>query len=143
MGPNSYPGSHIISLEKDAAEDNLSSLYWLVFAYLFHTLGELAISPVSLSFITKVAPRRIVASMMGLYFAVTGLGNYVAAWIGIWAQRLGELEIFSYIAGFTIITGIVLMFITPLINKLTHGTEDIKERETDAQSGQILEAEAK
>ena len=131
------------SLERDAAEDNLSSLYWLVLAYLFHTLGELAISPVSLSFITKVAPRRIVASMMGLYFAVTGLGNYVAAWIGIWAQRLGELEIFSYIAGFTIITGIVLMFITPMINKLTHGTEDIKEREIDAQSGQILEAEAK
>ena len=131
------------SLERNSSESGLSSLHWLVLAYLFHTLGELAISPVSLSFITKVAPRRIVASMMGLYFAVTGLGNYVAAWIGIWAQRLGELEIFSYIAGFTIITGIILMFVTPILNKLTHGSEDVKEEETDAQTGQILEAEAK
>ena len=128
------------SLEKNA--EGLSSLHWLVFAYLFHTLGELALSPVSLSFITKVAPKRIVASMMGLYFAVTGLGNYVAAWIGIWAQRLGELEIFAYIAGFTIFLGIILMLLTRKINKLTHGTEDNHDEEKDAQTGQLLQAEA-
>ncbi len=130
------------SLERNAAADDLSSLHWLVFAYLFHTLGELALSPVSLSFITKVAPKRVVASMMGLYFAVTGLGNYVASWIGIWAQRLGELEIFMYIAGFTIFLGIVLMLLTRKINKLTHGYEDKHEDEEDAQTGQLLQAEA-
>ncbi len=131
------------SMERNASAENLSSLHWLIFAYLFHTLGELALSPVSLSFITKVAPKRIVASMMGLYFAVTGLGNYVASWIGIWAQRLGELEIFTYIAGFTIFIGIILMVLTRKINKLTHGYEDKKEEERDAQTGQLLEAEAK
>jgi POT family proton-dependent oligopeptide transporter len=130
------------SLERNAAADELSSLHWLVFAYLFHTLGELALSPVSLSFITKVAPKRVVASMMGLYFAVTGLGNYVASWIGIWAQRLGELEIFMYIAGFTIFLGILLMILTRKINKLTHGYEDKHEGEKDAQTGQLLQAEA-
>lgn len=131
------------SLERNAAADNLSSLHWLVFAYLFHTLGELALSPVSLSFITKVAPKRIVASMMGLYWAVMGLGNYVASWIGIWAQRLGELEIFASIAAFTILVGIALMFLTGKINKLTHGAEENKESEREAQTGQLLEAEAK
>ncbi|GHA58564.1 MFS transporter [Pontibacter akesuensis] len=130
------------SLQRNSSADGLSSLHWLVFAYLFHTLGELALSPVSLSFITKVAPKRIVASMMGLYFAVTGAGNYVAAWIGIWAQRLGELEIFAYIAGFTIVLGILLMVLTKRINKLTHGREDNHKDEEQAQTGQLLQAEA-
>ncbi|RIJ41586.1 peptide MFS transporter [Pontibacter oryzae] len=129
------------SMQRNSSADGLSSLHWLVFAYLFHTLGELALSPVSLSFITKVAPKRIVASMMGLYFAVTGLGNYVASWIGIWAVRLGELEIFMYIAGFTIFLGILLMILTKRINKLTHGMEDQKNGEKEAQAGQLLEAE--
>ncbi len=128
------------SLQRNSSPDGLSSLHWLIFAYLFHTLGELALSPVSLSFITKVAPKRIVASMMGLYFAVTGAGNYVASWIGIWAQRLGELEIFMSIAGFTIAIGLLLMFLTKRINKLTHGYEDRKEGEKEAQTGQLLEA---
>lgn len=129
------------SMERNTSADGLSSLHWLVFAYLFHTLGELALSPVSLSFITKVAPKRIVASMMGLYFAVTGFGNYLASLIGIWATRLGELEVFAYIAGFTIFMGIMLMLLTRRINKLTHGAEDKKEDEEEAQTGQLLEAE--
>ncbi|WP_299760590.1 peptide MFS transporter [uncultured Pontibacter sp.] len=129
------------SLQRTSSADGLSSLHWLVFAYMFHTIGELALSPVSLSFITKVAPKRIVASMMGLYFAVTGLANKLASLIGIWAVRLGELEVFIYIAGFTIFLGIVLMVLTKRINKLTHGMEDKKMDEEQAQTGQLLEAE--
>lgn len=59
-----------------------AALYWLVFAYLLHTIGELSASPVALSFITKLAPLRYGALMMGLYFAATGLGNKVAGVIG-------------------------------------------------------------
>lgn len=129
------------SLQRNSSPDGLSSLHWLVFAYMFHTIGELALSPVSLSFITKVAPKRIVASMMGLYFAVTGLANKLASLIGIWAVRLGELEVFMYIAGFTIFLGIVLMVLTKRINKLTHGMEEQKMKEEQAQTGQLLEAE--
>lgn len=130
------------SMERNASADGQSALYWLVLAYLFHTLGELALSPVSLSFITKVAPKKIVASMMGLYFAVVGAGNYVAGWIGIWAQRQGELDIFSGIAIVTISLGILLMILAKYINKLTHGTEYRHEEEKDAQTGQLLQAEA-
>jgi proton-dependent oligopeptide transporter, POT family len=130
------------ALQRDVAPDGLSALHWLVFAYLFHTLGELALSPVSLSFITKVSPKRIVASMMGLYFAVTGFGNYLAGWIGIWAQRLGELEIFVGLAGFTMLLGIILMIFAPKINKLTHGTEDGKGQDLDkAKTGELVKAE--
>jgi len=64
--------------------DNMgeSALYWLVFAYLLHTIGELSASPVALSFITKLAPLRYGALMMGIYFAATGLGNKLAGVIG-------------------------------------------------------------
>lgn len=59
-----------------------SAMYWLVFAYLFHTIGELCSSPVSLSFITKLAPVKYASLMMGVYFAATGLGNKVAGIVG-------------------------------------------------------------
>lgn len=126
------------SLERDSAADGLSALHWLVFAYLFHTLGELALSPVSLSFITKVSPKRIVASMMGLYFAVTGFGNILAGWIGMWAQSLGELETFALIAGFSIFLGLLLMIFAPKINLLTHGSDEEKDKAEEARTGQLL-----
>ena len=49
-----------------------SAMYWLVLAYLFHTIGELCASPVSLSFITKLAPLKYSSSIMGIYWAATG-----------------------------------------------------------------------
>ncbi len=59
-----------------------SAMYWLVFAYLLHTIGELCSSPVALSFITKLAPVKYASLMMGVYFAATGLGNKVAGIVG-------------------------------------------------------------
>lgn len=59
-----------------------SAMYWLVLAYLLHTIGELCSSPVALSFITKLAPVKYASLMMGVYFAATGLGNKVAGIVG-------------------------------------------------------------
>lgn len=59
-----------------------AALYLLILAYLFHTLGELCLSPVVMSFITKVSPVRYVSIMMGVYFAALGLGNKLAGVIG-------------------------------------------------------------
>lgn len=59
-----------------------SAMYWLVLAYLFHTIGELSSSPVALSFITKLSPVKYGSIMMGLYFAATGFGNKVAGIVG-------------------------------------------------------------
>ena len=65
---------------------NKSAMYWLVLAYLLHTIGELCSSPVALSFITKLAPVKYASLMMGVYFAATGLGNKVAGVIGEFSQ---------------------------------------------------------
>ena len=71
-----------------------SQMYWLVLAYLFHTVGELCASPVALSFITKLSPRQFVASVMGIYFAAIGIGNKIAGSIGQYSEKLGEKDNF-------------------------------------------------
>lgn len=63
-----------------------AAMYWIFLAYLFHTLGELSTSPVALSFITKLAPLKYASVMMGIYFAATGFGNFLAGSIGESAQ---------------------------------------------------------
>lgn len=63
-----------------------AAMYWIFLAYLFHTIGELSTSPVSLSFITKLAPLKYASIMMGVYFAATGFGNKLAGSIGEAAQ---------------------------------------------------------
>jgi POT family proton-dependent oligopeptide transporter len=63
------------------ASGQLAMPTWLVLTYLFHTFGELAISPVGLSATTKLAPQRFVGQMMGIWFVGTALGNLIASQI--------------------------------------------------------------
>ena len=107
-----------------------SAMYWLVLAYLFHTLGELCASPVALSFITKLAPVRYASLMMGVYFAATGLGNKVAGLLGEGSEEVGEQTIFLGITIFTVIFGLLVIAILKPLKRLTHGAED-KERKLD------------
>ena len=101
-----------------------SSMIWLVLAYLFHTLGELCISPVALSFITKLAPVKYASLMMGVYFAATGLGNKVAGIVGESASEYGEYTIFLGITGFTVIVGLLFILLLKPLKRLTHGIEE-------------------
>ncbi|SDK91723.1 proton-dependent oligopeptide transporter, POT family [Salinimicrobium catena] len=109
-----------------------SAMYWLVLAYLFHTIGELSSSPVALSFITKLAPVKYASLMMGVYFAATGLGNKVAGIVGELSSEAGDQTIFLGITIFTVaFATIVLLMLKPL-KRLTHGVED-EERELPEQ----------
>ena len=101
-----------------------SSMIWLVLAYFFHTIGELCISPVALSFITKLAPVKYASLMMGVYFAATGLGNKVAGIVGESASEYGELAIFSGIVIFTVIIGLLFIAMLKPLKRLTHGAEE-------------------
>ncbi len=103
--------------------EGLSSMHWLVLAYLFHTIGELCASPVALSFITKLAPDRWMAFMMGAYFAATGLGNKVAGLLGESATEMGEFAIFTGIAVFCTIFGLLVVLIIKPLKRLTHNAE--------------------
>ena len=103
-----------------------SAMYWLVLAYLFHTVGELCASPVALSFITKLAPLKYASFMMGAYFAATGVGNKVAGLLGELSQSAGELEIFTGIAIFCTIVGLIVIALLKPLKRLTHGAEEVK-----------------
>jgi len=101
-----------------------SAMYWLAFAYLFHTVGELCASPVALSFITKLAPMKYASLMMGIYFAMTGIGNKVAGVLGESASNLGDYTVFTGIAVFCMLFGLLILAILKPLNRLTHGAED-------------------
>ncbi len=104
--------------------DGSSAMYWLVLAYLFHTIGELCLSPVALSYITKLAPLKYASLMMGVYFAMTGFGNKLAGMLGESASKLGEYTIFTGIALFCVIFGALVLLVRNRLEKLTHGAED-------------------
>jgi len=101
-----------------------SAMYWLVLAYLLHTIGELCISPVALSYITKLAPVKYASIMMGVYFAMTGFGNKLAGFLGESATELGEYTIFTGIALFSIVFGLLVLVFRRKLEHLTHGAED-------------------
>ncbi len=124
-------GTGFFFMTAAAAEFNnegSSAMYWLVFAYLFHTVGELCLSPVALSYITKLAPLKYASLMMGVYFAMTGFGNKVAGLLGESASDLGEYTVFTGIAVFCVVFGLLVMLVRKKLEKLTHGAED-NERE--------------
>jgi len=94
---------------------------------LLQVIGELSISPVALSFITKLAPVKYSSIMMGIYFAATGLGNKVAGLVGELAQSAGELEVFTGIFIFCVAFGSLLLVFFKKLKTLTHGAEQINE----------------
>ncbi len=76
--------------EMQSSGDAKASMMWLVGAYFFHTTGELCISPVGLSMITKLAPLRLASLMMGVWFLVNFVGNTLAGYIGAFTEHMGE-----------------------------------------------------
>jgi POT family proton-dependent oligopeptide transporter len=101
-----------------------SSMYWLFLAYLFFTIGELCASPVILSYITKLSPKELTASIMGIYFATIGLGNKLAGVIGQYSQVLGEKAIFIGITVICVFVGGSVIMMHKRLIKLSHGVDD-------------------
>ena len=101
-----------------------SSMYWLVLAYLFHTVGELCASPVILSYITKLSPQRLVSSIMGIYFAAIGIGNKLAGTIGQNSEKFGEKFIFIGITFVCMIVGFTVILFSKKLSKLSHGLDN-------------------
>lgn len=120
-----------------------SAMYWLVLAYLFHTIGELSSSPVALSFITKLAPMKYASLMMGVYFAATGLGNKVAGILGEFAASAGDLAIFSGITIFTVTFAVIVLIMLKPLKRLTHGVEDEEHEMLEQENYEIADTEKK
>jgi POT family proton-dependent oligopeptide transporter len=113
------------AIETASSLDGKAAIYWLFGAYLLHVIGELSISPVALSFITKLAPIKYASLTMGAYFMVSGIGNKLAGYIGEAAQDAGEYAIFMGVFIFCVSFGLLLVVFVKKLKKLTHGADDI------------------
>ena len=107
----------------NASADSQVSMAWLVVTYFLFTCGELAISPVGLSSMTKLAPAGRLGQMMGVWFIGAALGNLIA---GLVAARLEELPyatLFSTVALIVGATGVIALLVSPGVKKLMSGVE--------------------
>lgn len=101
------------------------SMIWLVLAYLFHTLGELCLSPVGLSYVSKLVPARMIAFMFGMWYLAIAIGNKLAAILGGQIENItNQYSLSTFFLIFTIVpvvAGLLVMCLHPIIKKLMHG----------------------
>ncbi len=93
------------------------SLWWLVGVYFLHTLGELCLSPIGLSMVSKVSPKKIASLMMGFWFLSAAIANYSAGKLPT-ILKLNNIDLFTFLTIMSIVAGIVLISIAPLMEKL-------------------------
>ena len=101
------------------------SLFWLVMAYLFHTLGELCVSPVGLSYVSKLVPARMIAFMFGVWYLALAIGNKTSGKMGSMIDDItNNYDISTFFLIFTfvpILIGVIALLLTPVLKKLMHG----------------------
>ena len=106
------------------------SMMWLVFAYLFHTLGELCLSPVGLSYVSKLVPARMIAFMFGMWYLAIAIGNKLAAVLGGLMPEPsadgggnGLSDFFLIFTIVPLVAGLLILALGPLMKKLMHGVK--------------------
>ncbi len=119
-------GFLVIGLGSDGMSDTAKlSLFWLVAIYFFHTVGELFISPVGLSYISKLVPARMMAFMYGMWYLAIAIAQKLAASIGGQVEEIQKehgLSYFFYLfTGVALGAAIIIMLLNPLIKRLMHG----------------------
>ena len=111
----------------DGAKTASVSMFWLIAAYLFHTLGELCISPVGLSYVSKLAPVRLVGLMFGVFFVANFIANFAAGLTGSYidpiAEQIGLSGFFGIFAAVPILAGLIFIAISGWMKKMMHGIE--------------------
>ena len=103
------------------------SIWWLIIAYWFHTMGELCVSPVGLSYVSKLAPMKFVGLMFGVWFLATAIANYLAGWTGSFidqiSERFGLTSFFLIYTIIPILAGIAIWVLNGWMKKKMHGIE--------------------
>jgi POT family proton-dependent oligopeptide transporter len=94
---------------------------WLIGLYFLQMLGELCLSPVGLSMVTKLSPARIVGFMMGFWFFATAMGNYVAGWVAGLVGHRSYSEVFMIAFVTAAVVTLILAVMIPIIKRLMSG----------------------
>ncbi len=102
-------------------EHNKAALMWLIMTYLLHTIGELCLSPVGLSVVTKLSPPKLASILMAVWLLASSVANFIGGYLASYVEQLGAGEVFTYIAIFVMICGLVLILLNKVIKKMMHG----------------------
>ena len=117
LGIDTTPGAEVVKV----------SMVWLIIAYLFHTLGELCISPVGLSYVSKLAPARLVGLMFGVFFVSNFIANFAAGLTGSYiepiAEHIGLSGFFLIFAAVPISAAVLIFIIKGWMAKKMHGID--------------------
>ena len=109
------------------AEQASVSIVWLILAYLFHTMGELCISPVGLSYVSKLAPIKLVGLMFGFWFVCSAVANYLGGKTGSYIDKISEAyglsNFFLIFFVIPILAGILMILLNPILIKKMHGID--------------------
>ena len=109
-------GFFLITLVNNSS-DSAISLWWLVGVYFLHTLGELCLSPIGLSMVSKVSPRKIASLMMGFWFLSSAVANFMAGKLpGI--LQANNLDLFTFLTVTSIVAGLLLLLISTFMERL-------------------------
>lgn len=146
---------------QNADARGMVGLSWLLLGYLLHTTGELCLSPVGLSMVTKLSPKRIVSSVMGAWFLAMAFSNYLASMIaqltGVSHGGDGEQvipapietvnvygDVFGTIAATAVASGFICLILSPLLTKWMHVdvTDDDEEGQDAGKAGGSPKAQA-
>jgi POT family proton-dependent oligopeptide transporter len=126
---------------KNSDQFGMVATGWLLLAYLLHTTGELCLSPVGLSMVTKLSPPRMVSTVMGAWFLATAFSNYLAGMIaaltGVGGHGEGKEnvipppietvhvygDVFGQIAIAGVVSSVILLALSPLLVRWMHGAD--------------------
>ena len=112
--------------------------WWLAASYLFQTFGELLLSPVGLSSMTKLSPRRFVGQMMGIWFLAASVGNLIAGLVGgsVDPEKLEQTpQLFTWTTIALIVAAVILGLLAFPISKMMRNTEDVVHEENVEPAG--------
>jgi len=109
-------GFFLITLVNNSSGSSIS-LWWLVGVYFLHTLGELCLSPIGLSMVSKVSPKKIASLMMGFWFLSSAVANFMAGKLpGILESN--NLDLFTFLTVTSVVAGLLLLLISTFMEKL-------------------------
>jgi len=109
-------GFFLIMLVNNSSETSIS-LWWLVGVYFLHTMGELCLSPIGLSMVSKVSPKKIASLMMGFWFLSSAVANFTAGKLPAILES-NNLDLFTFLSVSSLVAGLVLIFISSFMEKL-------------------------
>ena len=101
------------------------SMIWLILAYFFHTMGELCLSPVGLSYVSKLSPKKFVGLLFGLWFTASAIANFIGSYMGAYIDKISAAYSLSYffifIAGVSLFAAVMLLLFNKKLVKMMHG----------------------